>query len=199
MLFLPATRCISAQSRVRSRACFRRRAGPLGRSARHLPPRAYCCSPTGSPTCWRGSRSELRSSACWRRRAAPRADTTGRTEMPSHPHQLGLLPATEQRALFERGALSPVDVLEAQIAQIERNGAALNALTFAHFDSAREAARDSEARYRAGTARALEGITVAVKDEYSRKGWTVTAGSCLFEHDVKDDNHPIIDKLLEAG
>jgi amidase len=110
-----------------------------------------------------------------------------------------LLSGSAQLALFREGKLSPVDVLKAQIARIERYGSAVNALTFDHFDAALEAARESERRYRAGTARALEGLTIAVKDEYACKGWTVTAGSFLFEDDVKDANHPVIDKLLEAG
>jgi Asp-tRNA(Asn)/Glu-tRNA(Gln) amidotransferase A subunit family amidase len=119
--------------------------------------------------------------------------------MPEPPSELGLLSAEQQRALFRQGTLSPVDVLRAQIARIDCDGAALNAITFRHFDTALEAARESELRYRAGTARALEGLTIAVKDEYAREGWIVTAGSFLFEHDRKNINHPVIDKLLAAG
>ncbi|MEA2879201.1 MAG: amidase [Hyphomicrobiales bacterium] len=109
------------------------------------------------------------------------------------------LSAQHQLNLFRSGSLSPVDVLTAQIARIERHGAALNALTYDHFDEALKAARESERRYRNGTARALEGITVAIKDEYAKAGWVVTAGSKLFEDDAKDNNHPVIDKLLQAG
>jgi Asp-tRNA(Asn)/Glu-tRNA(Gln) amidotransferase A subunit family amidase len=54
-------------------------------------------------------------------------------------------------------------------------------------------------RYRRGEARALDGITVAVKDEYDRRGWPVTSGSLLFKDNMSEDNHPVIDKLLQAG
>src|SRR4051812_41317149 len=119
--------------------------------------------------------------------------------MPEHLPALELLSAEHQLALFRAGKLSPFDVLQAQIARIGRHGAALNAVTFGHFDAALEAARESELRYRAGTARALEGVTVAVKDEFARTGWIVTAGSFLFGHHRKNTNHPVIDKLLQAG
>jgi amidase len=109
------------------------------------------------------------------------------------------LSAQQQLELFRSGSLSPVDVLKAQIARIERHGAALNALTYDHFEEAFEAARASERRYRDGKPRALEGLTVAIKDEYAKTGWVVTAGSKLFEDDVQDDNHPVIDKLIQAG
>src|SRR3954453_16301092 len=109
------------------------------------------------------------------------------------------LSAEQQLHLFRTGALSPVDVLRAQIERIARHGSALNAVTFDHFDEAMSAARASEDRYRRGIARPLEVITVAVKDEYAKSGWVVTAGSRLFKDDVKSANHPVVDKLLEAG
>src|SRR5947207_2685977 len=117
----------------------------------------------------------------------------------STAENLPWLSAEQQLDSFRAGSLSPVDVLRAQIERVERCGAALNALTYRHFDKAMAAARASEERYRNGTARPLEGITVAVKDEYAKTGWVVTAGSKLFRNDVKQVNHPVIDKLLRAG
>ena len=112
---------------------------------------------------------------------------------------LGWLSAQRQIELFRAGTLSPVDVLKTQIMRIERYGAALNAVTHEHFDEALKAAGNSEQRYRNGTPRALEGVTVAVKDEYAKAGWVVTQGSKLFKDDIKSDTHPVIDKLIEAG
>jgi amidase len=112
---------------------------------------------------------------------------------------LCLMPAHEQLRLFRSGELSPVDVLEAQIARVERTNREYNAITFQHFDEARAAAKQAEARYRRGDSRPLEGITVAIKDEYDRTGWVVTEGSVLNKNNVRHDNHPVIDKLLEAG
>jgi amidase len=111
---------------------------------------------------------------------------------------LCLMPAHRQLKLFGEKKLSPVEVLDAQIKRIAL-GDGINALTFRHFDAARKAALVSEARYRRGEARPLEGVTVAIKDEFSRSGWVVTAGSVLEKDNVTDENHPIIDKLLDAG
>lgn len=108
-------------------------------------------------------------------------------------------PASELLELFKLKELSPVEVLEAQIRRIEAVGEQVNALTYAHFDEARAAAEESEARYMSGEARALEGITVALKDEYDRVGWITTAGSKLLAESVATENHPAVDKLLAAG
>jgi len=37
------------------------------------------------------------------------------------------------------------------------------------------------------------------KDEFARTGWVVTAGCRLFKDDEKNSNHPVVEKLLEAG
>jgi Asp-tRNA(Asn)/Glu-tRNA(Gln) amidotransferase A subunit family amidase len=100
---------------------------------------------------------------------------------------------------FQSGSLRPIDVLNAQIVRIETGGDALNAITFRHFEKAREAAADSERRYRQGKARPLEGVTVAIKDEFARAGWVVTQGSRIFAEDRQSADHPVVSKLLDAG
>jgi amidase len=112
---------------------------------------------------------------------------------------LATLSAQRQIELFRDRSLSPVDILQAQIRRIEALGEQVNAITFRHFDEALAAAQASEARYRRGDARPLEGITVAVKDEYEKSGWKVTAASVLYKDQVADDTHPVVDKLLDAG
>ena len=115
------------------------------------------------------------------------------------PHcPLAYLPAHEQLARFRDKTLSPVEVLQAQIAQIDATDGTINAISCRHFDEALAAARASEARYQSGHARRLEGITVALKDEYDKKGWTTTAGSKVAEQ-VARQNHPVVDKLMAAG
>jgi Asp-tRNA(Asn)/Glu-tRNA(Gln) amidotransferase A subunit family amidase len=112
---------------------------------------------------------------------------------------LACLPAHRQIELFRQRRISPVDVLEAQIGRIEAGSRSINAVTCRHFDTARAAAKESEARYHRGDARALEGISVAVKEEYENSGWKATAGSVLFEERIAEDTHPVLDKLREAG
>jgi Asp-tRNA(Asn)/Glu-tRNA(Gln) amidotransferase A subunit family amidase len=108
------------------------------------------------------------------------------------------MPAHRQLELFRSKKLSPVEILKAQISRFEQ-AHKINAVTYEHFDEALQAARQSELRYGSGEARALEDISVAVKEEYGRRGWPITAGSRLFKGEVSHENHPVIDKLIAAG
>ena len=69
--------------------------------------------------------------------------------------ELGYLPATEALALFRARELSPVEVLEAQIARAAIVEPVINAFSATCFDEARAAARVAEARYADGRARPL--------------------------------------------
>jgi amidase len=109
------------------------------------------------------------------------------------------LSAVAQIASFQRGTLSPVDVLRAQIRRIEAEGHLLNAITFKHFKDALAAAEEAERHYRQGRARPLEGVTVAIKDEFAKNGWVVTQGSRVFKDDRQTQDHPVVAKLLDAG
>ena len=100
---------------------------------------------------------------------------------------------------FRQRELSPVEVLDAQIRRYNEVEPIINACTFSHFQSARQAAKASEDRYRRGESLPLDGITVALKDEYDRTGWITTAGSSVLKDNVAKSNHPAVDKLLDAG
>jgi len=113
--------------------------------------------------------------------------------------ELIYMSAEELIPLFKTAKLSPVDLLKAQISRYEAVGKLTNSVTYTHFDTAMEQAKESERRYANGTARALEGITVAVKDEHHDKGWIITQGSNLFKDDRMDHADPIVTKLKEAG
>jgi amidase len=136
---------------------------------------------------------------------------------PNKKDALAYLPATEQIKRFKAGSLSPVEVLQSQIERIKRYNGPLNtsgkelkdfmtfngqvnAITYEHFDQAMKAAKESEKRYRKGTARALEGLTVAIKDENDVTGWRTTMGSVLLEDaPAAKENAAIIDLLLHHG
>jgi len=113
--------------------------------------------------------------------------------------ELCYLPASVQLQLFKRGLLSPSEVLEAQIARIEKYNPKVNAITYKHFDDARESAKESERRWRNGTARPLEGITCGVKDEHGMAGWTMTQGSLLFRDSKLAETDPMAEFLTAAG
>jgi amidase len=107
--------------------------------------------------------------------------------------------AADLLALFRERKLSPVEVLKAQIARADRVNGLINCFTYTYFDSAMAAARESEARWMRGDARALEGIPTAIKDEDAVAGWPVTAGSVLMKDNRAAENTPVVDKLLAAG
>ena len=113
--------------------------------------------------------------------------------------ELIYMSAAELIPLFRSRKLSPVEVLKAQIARYEAVNDKVNCVTYTHFDSAMKQAKESEARYMKGTARALEGITVGIKDEHHDAGWIVTMGSNLFKDARMDHADPIVTKLKAAG
>ncbi|MGI9520927.1 MAG: amidase [Hyphomicrobiaceae bacterium] len=113
--------------------------------------------------------------------------------------ELCYMPASLQLQLFRRRVLSPVEVLEAQIARIEKYNGEVNCITYKHYDAARKGAKESEARWKNGTARALEGITVGVKDEHGLGGWTMTEGSVIKKDNKLKANDALGDFLINAG
>jgi amidase len=114
--------------------------------------------------------------------------------------QLAFMPATQQIELFKQGKISPVDVLNAQIAQYKKTNKKVNAVTYTYFDSALMQAKIAEQRYKDKTNRPLEGITVGIKDEHYDKGWKVTQGSLIHKNDPpKDHADAIVKKLKTAG
>ena len=103
-------------------------------------------------------------------------------------------------AMFRARKASPVDLLKAQIKRIEALNSKVNCITDEHFDQARKDAQESEDRYRRGNARPLEGITVAIKDEFARPGWRITQGSLIFKDSPRaTENAAVIDSLEAAG
>lgn len=114
--------------------------------------------------------------------------------------ELAYMPASTQLELFKQGIITPVDVLKAQIEEFKKTNKIVNAATYTHFDAAMKQAKESTKRYKDGTYRALEGITVGVKDEHYDKGWVVTQGSLVHKNDPpKDHADPIVKKLKAAG
>ena len=110
------------------------------------------------------------------------------------------MPATLQIELFKRGTITPVDVLKAQKAEYDRTEKKVNAVTVAYWDKAMKMAKASAKRYKDGSYRPLEGISVGIKDEHYDKGWVVTQGSLVHKKDPpKDHADPIVAKLKAAG
>ena len=113
--------------------------------------------------------------------------------------ELCYLTAAEARLRFENRSLSPVELMQALIDRSERIEPHINAFTETYFDTALEQAKAAEARYRKGTQRPLEGIPLAVKDEFRLSGTRRTSASLVFRDRIDDESDIIIQRLLDAG
>lgn len=116
--------------------------------------------------------------------------------------------ATELLEAFRHLEVSPVDVLEAQIAQIREHGGdaatGVNAFTETMFDDAITAARhaaDEYARCAATGERppALLGLTVATKEKHGIAGRTLEQGLAAHRGRIAEADHPVVERIKLAG
>lgn len=109
------------------------------------------------------------------------------------------LTATEATLLFERGELSPAELLDEVLARADALEPEINAFTEQHRDDAYDAARESERRFREGTQRPLEGIPLALKDEQPVRGRLQQDGSLLLAGEIAEIDHPVVERVRDAG
>jgi aspartyl-tRNA(Asn)/glutamyl-tRNA(Gln) amidotransferase subunit A len=96
--------------------------------------------------------------------------------------------------------VSPVEVVDAVLARIERLNPRLNAYCTITADAARAAAKEAEAAVMHGDAvGTLHGIPVSIKDLVATKGVRTTYGSRLYEHFVPEEDAPVVQRLKRAG
>ncbi len=100
---------------------------------------------------------------------------------------------------YEIGAFRPLDVVEACLARIDDTAAGIGAVVARDDDGARAQAAHSAARWREGTARALDGVPIGVKDIISTRGLRTAAGSPLFADHVPAGDATVVARLREAG
>ncbi len=112
---------------------------------------------------------------------------------------LAYLSATDAIAAFRSRDLSPVELLDAVIARATTTEPLVNAFTDTYYEQAKVQARDAAAAYAAGTARPLEGLPVAVKDETPVAGQRLTQGSLLFKDEIATTTDPIAQRIIDAG
>jgi amidase len=114
--------------------------------------------------------------------------------------ELCFLPAVEQRRLLDAREVSALELLEAQLAQIERLNPAVNAIVTPTLALAREAAAASDARRAGGnTLGPVDGLTVGVKDLFLTQGVRTTFGSPIYADQIPDTDHLIVAREKAAG
>jgi aspartyl-tRNA(Asn)/glutamyl-tRNA(Gln) amidotransferase subunit A len=109
-------------------------------------------------------------------------------------------PATELAQDIATKRLSPVEIVDAFLARIERLNPTLNAYCTVTADQARAAARRAEEAVMRGAALGpLHGVPVSIKDLILTQGVRTTRGSKLYEHYVPDRDAPVVERLKAAG
>ncbi|MGI9611810.1 MAG: amidase [Acidimicrobiales bacterium] len=108
---------------------------------------------------------------------------------------LEFISAVDALTAFAARELSPVELMDAVLAVEDSDGA----LTQRYADEPRAAALDAEASWAAGTARALEGLPVAVKEDKGVTGKPTSAGSQVFADSIAGGDAPPVAAMRAAG
>jgi len=114
-------------------------------------------------------------------------------------HELAYTSAQEALELFRAKKLSPVELAQEVIARAEQVEPTINAFAETFYDAALEQARTAEQRYAEGTARPLEGLLVAVKEEAPIAGQRNALGSVPLRHVVAEETAVFVQRILDAG
>jgi Asp-tRNA(Asn)/Glu-tRNA(Gln) amidotransferase A subunit family amidase len=103
--------------------------------------------------------------------------------------------------LFRRRILSPVELMQAVIDRAAAVEPKINAFTETYFERALAQARAAERRYlgQGPAPRPLEGLPLAVKEEFRLAGTRRCSGSLIFRDRIDDETDPLIGRLVDAG
>ncbi|HEY9453841.1 MAG TPA: amidase family protein, partial [Bradyrhizobium sp.] len=114
--------------------------------------------------------------------------------------ELNWLSAREMARRFAERDLSPVDVLEAALAQLHRVNPDLNAICLLDEAQGRRLAAESAERWRSSTPLGpLDGVPVAIKDTSHVAGWPTRIGSRATPTAPSTEDTPGIARLRETG
>ena len=110
------------------------------------------------------------------------------------------LPAVDALQLFRKKKLSPIELLNAHIHQIEILNDKVNCIAYSHFEDALVSAKESEQRYMQGNPLPLDGIPCAIKDDADVKGWRHHWGSLLLrDKEPAEEDSPVVDMIRRTG
>src|SRR5438477_4865046 len=114
---------------------------------------------------------------------------------------LNWLSATEQAALIRRKKVSPVEIVDALLARIDKINPRLNAFVLINADQARREAKSAERALgkRGATLGPLHGVPFGVKDLVVTKGVRTTFGTPLYRDNVPTEDAPMVERMKRAG
>lgn len=117
------------------------------------------------------------------------------------PHEeLGFCSAVELAAMMRRRTVSPVEVMRATLARIDRFNPAINAFVTVQAEEAMcSAEKAEEALTRGEYWGPLHGVPLHVKDNLFVAGSRTTFGSKLMETNVTSEDCPAVERLRKAG
>jgi Asp-tRNA(Asn)/Glu-tRNA(Gln) amidotransferase A subunit family amidase len=114
--------------------------------------------------------------------------------------ELCYTPAAELAAAIRARRLSPVELVEAVLARVERVNPRLNAYCTVVADRARDAAAEAERRAMAGEPLGpLHGIPISFKDLTHTAGIRTTFGSRIFADHVPTEDAAVVERVRAAG
>lgn len=110
------------------------------------------------------------------------------------------LTAAEIGAAYRTRSLSPVELVTALLARIERHDSRINAFIHVDAEGALEAARQAERAMRSGAPRGpLHGVPVAIKDNIDVAGQETTCHSRIMVGNVAERDAAVVSHLRAAG
>ncbi len=110
------------------------------------------------------------------------------------------LSAIELASRIQAKEISPVESVEAALKQLDRLNQRLNAVVTRTDELARSQAKEAESAVLRGDALGpLHGVPLVVKDLHFTAGVRTTCGSELYADFVPEFDHPIVQRLREAG
>ncbi|MBM3486483.1 MAG: amidase [Alphaproteobacteria bacterium] len=113
---------------------------------------------------------------------------------------LCFMPAHETARLIARKALSPAELVDAVLAQIDRVQPVLNAFTVVRAEKARAEARAATDAMKPGAVLGpLHGVPFSVKDMVNVAGERITFGSNMFADNVPARDSVVVARLRAAG
>ncbi len=116
------------------------------------------------------------------------------------PAALWSLSAADLARAYAARELSPPEVLDAVLDRCDAVNPKINAIVTLDREGAREAARASERRWRAGTARGpLDGVPLTVKDNIPVRGLPTTWGSRVLADYVPTEDELPVARLRAQG